>query len=89
MKRLKKAMKEGQSVVPYGRHHFNHAICIEEGHFRVRRLEATPEEVEAFKQEHGMFMPEQLEQISKPRTLVHEVESLDALEKWLESSWPS
>ena len=88
MKRLKRAINDGQTEVPFGAYHFNHAVCIEDGAFRVRRLEATTEDIEAFRAEHGMFMPENLEALSRPKTLVHEAKTLDALASWLEPRWP-
>ena len=88
-KRLKKSLKEGRSEIRYGLHHFSHAVCLEEGVFRVRRLEFTQEEADAYMREHGAFMPEQAEAISKPRTLEFEAANLDALLDLLEQRWPS
>lgn len=88
-KRLKKALKKGHAEIRYGRHHFSHAVCLEDGVFRVRRLECSKEEAEAYMREHGMFMPENAEAISKPRTLEFEAPSLDALLAILKKHWPS
>ncbi len=88
IKRLTQAIEEERDEVRFGQHHFSHAICMEDGRFRVRRLESTPEEVEAFRKEHGYFMPENLEEISKPGELVHEAENLVNLQAWLTSRWP-
>jgi hypothetical protein len=88
LSRLKRAIAKGQTEVRLGQHHFSHAVCVEDEHFRVRRLEATREEMDAYRAAHGMFMPESLEEISKPRTLVFEATSLDAVAKWLAARWP-
>jgi len=89
VERLSAAFAGGEEQVRFGRHHFAHAVCMEDGGYRVRRLEHTREEAEAFMAEHGMFMPENAEAISTPRTLVLEAESLDALIETLRGlPWP-
>jgi hypothetical protein len=86
--RLAKALKKGATEVRFGSHHFTHAVCVEDALLRVRRLEHSPEDAEAYLRQHGIFMPEHAEQISTPRTLVLEAASLDALMKSLEARWP-
>lgn len=77
--RLKQAAAAGQTQVRFGAHHFTHAACLEGGVWRVRRLEHTREEADAYLKEHGYFMPESAEAISRPRTLVFEAPTLEAL----------
>jgi hypothetical protein len=89
LKRLDKALRSGETEVRYGLHHHSHAVCVEDGVFRVRRLEHTPEEAEEYMREHGMFMPESAEEISKPRTLEFEVGTRKALAETLKQHWPS
>lgn len=86
--RLPSALAQGQTEVRFGGHHFSHAVCLEAGVFRVRRLETTKEEAEAYLAEHGLFMPEHNEAIAKPRTLVFEAASLDELLATLKQRWP-
>jgi len=86
--RLETAIERAEIEVRFGRHHFSHAVCVEDGAYRVRRLEYTKEEAEAYLKEHGMFMPEHGEQIARPRTLVFECETLAKLAKTLEQKWP-
>jgi hypothetical protein len=76
-KRLRDSFAHGASVVRFGRHHFSHAVCRESDQWRVRALETTAEERDAYMAEHGMFMPESQEAIAKPRTLLFESKSLD------------
>ena len=77
-------------MVPFGAHHFTHAACREDGAWRVRRLEFTTEEAEAYRKANdGMFMPESAEEISKPRTLIFEAPTLEALVAELQKrDWP-
>ncbi len=89
VRRLQTALKEGHTEIRYGRHHHSHAVCLEDDVFRVRRLEVTKEEAEAYMREHGMFMPESAEAISKPRTLEFETANLDALFEVLKKNWPT
>lgn len=44
---------------------------------------------EAHMREHGMFMPENAEEISKPRSLEFETTNLDALLELLKKNWTS
>lgn len=86
--RLPNAIAQGKREVRFGGHHFSHAVCLEEGVFRVRRLETSKEEAEAYLAEHGIFMPEHNEAIAKARTLVFEAASLDELLATLKQRWP-
>jgi len=89
LKRLKRDAAAGQNVVPFGAHHFTHAACREDGAWRVRRLEYTQEEADAYLKANGMFMPESAEEISRPRTLVFDAPTLEALIAELEThAWP-
>ncbi len=72
----------------FGAPHFTHAVCAEGGAFRVRKLEFTSEEAEAYMRQHGMFMPEHAEEISKPRTIVLETATREALIEVLRQRWP-
>ena len=87
--RLKKALEAGQKEVRYGLHHHSHAACLENGVFRVRRLEYTQEAADEYMLEHGMFMPESAEEISRPRTLEFEATTRKALAEILKQHWPS
>lgn len=76
-------------VIRFGQYHHSHAVCREDGLWRVRRLEHTQEEAEAYLAEHGYFMPESAEAISKPRTLVFEASSLAELAAMFRARpWP-
>lgn len=87
--RLKREAADGATEVRFGAHHFSHAACLEAGTWRVRRLEYTREQAEAFMKQHGHFMPENAEDLGRPRTLVFEAPTLDALIAELEKrAWP-
>lgn len=89
IKRLKRDAAAGRTEIRFGGHHYTHAACDEQGTWRVRRLEYTQAEADEYLAKHNYFMPESAEAISKPRTLVFEAASLDALIKKLKSvSWP-
>jgi hypothetical protein len=85
--RARQALEKGQAQVRYGLHHHSHALCSEDGVFRVRQLETTAEEAEAYLKEHGIFMPEHNEEIAKPRTLLFEASTLDEVLAWIGSRW--
>ena len=88
LKRLKAALDRGETVVPFGRHHFDRAVCREGGRWRVRALETTVEECEAYLKEHGIFMPEHQEEIAKPRTILFETALFEELVSHLKAlSW--
>lgn len=87
--RLRRAAADGRTEVRFGAHHFTHAACLEDGVWRVRRLEHTREEAEAFLKQHGRFMPEDAEDLGRPRTLVFEAPTVDALVAELgKRPWP-
>jgi hypothetical protein len=86
--RLTKALNHGATEVRFGGHHVTHAVCVEAGALRIRRLEHTPEEAEAYLREHGIFMPEHAEEMSKPRTLVLEAATIEELTHALRQRWP-
>lgn len=77
--RLRRALADGDTEVRFGLYHFSHAVCVEEGAFRVRALEVSKEEGDAYLAEHGMFMPEHAEAISRPRTVVLEASSVEEI----------
>src|SRR5688572_23981189 len=77
--RLKKSAEQGATEVRFGGHHFTHAVCREGEVWRLRLLETTAEERDAYLAERGFFMPESQEEIAKPRTLRFEAPSLDKL----------
>ena len=87
-KRLKAALERGETVIPFGRHHFDRAVCREGDRWVLRRLETTPEECEAYLKEHGIFMPEHQEEIAKPRTILFETALFEELVSHLKAlSW--
>lgn len=88
--RLAREAAAGRREVRFGGHHFTHAVCLEEGVWRVRRLECTTEEIDAYQAAHrGFFMPESVEEISTPRTLVFEAPTVKAVVKRLRTlKWP-
>jgi hypothetical protein len=88
LSRLRGTLDQGGTQLRFGQHHFSHAVCVEDGVYRVRRLECTKEEAEAYLREHGIFMPEHAEAISAPRTLVFEAPTLDGLIDFLRERWP-
>ena len=79
-----------KSPVGFGQHHFSHAVVVEEGVFRVRRLVLAKEKADAYLKEHGRFMPEHAEMLSEPTgAIVLEAPTLEALISKLEAaSWP-
>ena len=87
--RLRAAVAEGATDVRFGQYHFTHAACFEGDVWRVRRLECAPEDAEAYLAEHGIFMPEHAEVLSKPGEIVFEAASLDEVERALcDRAWP-
>jgi hypothetical protein len=88
--RLEKAAKAGATEVRFGQHHFSHAVCLEQGTWRVRRLFTDRAKAEAFLKEHGHFMPENNEQLAEPGPdVVLEAPSLDALlAAFRKGPWP-
>lgn len=89
VERLRKAMAAGQSEVRFGQHHFSHAVCRETDGWCVRRLECSAEDAEAYMAEHGMFMPENAEELSKPTSLLYRGDTLDDVIGWLGARpWP-
>ena len=86
--RLRAAVAAGGSEVRFGEYHHSQAVCVEDGVYRVRQLETSAEEAEAYLAEHGIFMPEHNEEIAKPRTLVLEAASVEAVLAALKPRWP-
>ena len=88
-RRLRSAIAQGQTEVRFGYHHFSHAVCVEDGLFRIRKLELTAAKANAYLEQHGAFMPEHAEALSTPGELVFEGASLDAVVEELDKSgWP-
>jgi hypothetical protein len=89
--RLKHSWKaDGSARVRFGQHHWTHAVVLEEGRLRVRRLELPEGAAEAHMKKHGMFMPEHAEMLSEPiGKVVYEAASLDELVALIEQGpWP-
>lgn len=50
----------------FGGHHFTHAVVVEDGVWRIRRLWLDPVRVEAYRANHSIFTPEHAELLSAP-----------------------
>lgn len=76
--------------VGLGTHHFSHAVVLEEGLFRVRRLVLPKAKVDAYVAEHKSFMPEHAEMLSEPTgDVVFEAPTLEGLiAKFEAARWP-
>ena len=77
--------------VRFGRHHFTHAVVVEDGRWRVRPLVLDHARADAFLKERGYFMPENAEDLSEPGDPVtFEADSLEGLiEELLKAGqWP-
>lgn len=77
--------------VRFGRHHFSHAVVVEDGRWRVRPLVLDRARADAFLKERGYFMPENAEDLSEPGDPVtFEADSLDGLIEELlkRGQWP-
>ena len=85
--RLQRALDQGHAEVRFGRHHFSHAVCIEERRYRIRRLETSAEDAAAFLETHGYYMPENAEELAKPGAIELDVSSLDELLSALQPRW--
>lgn len=57
---------DGSKPIAFGAHHFTHAVVLENGRVRVRRLEVSKEKAEASLAQHGIYMPEHAEMLSEP-----------------------
>lgn len=80
LKRLQAAAKDGHTQVRFGQHHFSHAVLLEGGTWRVRRLTLSREKADAYFKKHDMFMPEHAEMLSEPGDdVAFEAPTLDAL----------
>lgn len=89
LKRLDRLLANGSSEIRFGAHHVNHAVCVEDGVFCVRKLEFSREEAEAYLAKNGIFMPEHAEQLSRPKTLVAQAATLEELIDWFTTRpWP-
>ena len=49
-----------------GEHHFSHAVVVEHGVWRIRRLHLDPAKVAAYRATHSSYMPEDAEALSEP-----------------------
>jgi hypothetical protein len=79
----------GRQQLRFGGHHFTHAVVRESGVWRVRRLVVDPAKAEAYRREHGMYMPEHAEMLSEPGPEVIAAGSLDELIAALQArAWP-
>ncbi len=88
LQRLGRELAAGKTEIRLGQYHFTHAVCAEEGVLRVRTLHCSREDADAHLREHGIFMPEHAEALSKPADLVMEAPTLEALADLLRSRWP-
>lgn len=91
IQRLRAAAARGaQDPIGFGGHHFTHAVVVEAGTWRVRRLHLDRAKADAYLAEHGMFMPEHAEMLSEPGPeVVLEAASLEALITGLRAlPWP-
>lgn len=79
-----------RSPVGVGEHHFTHAVVLEEGVWRIRRLFLDPAKVAAYRAEQTNFMPEHAEALSEPGPeILLEAQSLEALIAGLQAlPWP-
>ena len=69
-KRFRAAAKAGETQIRFGRHHYSHAIVLEDGVWRVRGLVLDDAKVEAYRAQHRTFMPEHAEMLSEPGPIV-------------------
>lgn len=76
--------------VRFGAPHHTHAVVLEDGVWRVRRLELDRARADAYRAEHRSFMPEHAEMLSEPGpTVALEAASLAALIAALQTApWP-
>lgn len=87
--RLREQAAAGADEIRFGTPHLTHAACRESDGWRVRRLVVSQADAEAYRKEHGYFMPESADQISKPANVVVEAQTLDDLVAQLgEGPWP-
>lgn len=67
---IERLLRVGDRVVAaplrFGGHHHTHAVVVESGVWRVRRLTLDRAKAAAYLAEHGMFMPEHAEELSEP-----------------------
>lgn len=84
------ADRVAQQPVGFGGHHFTHAVVVEDGVWRIRRLHLDRAKADAYRAEHGMFMPEHAEMLSEPGPeVVLAAASLDELIDGLRAlPWP-
>lgn len=88
--RLRDDAAAGRLPVGFGGHHFTCAVVHEDGVWRIRRLHLDRARAEAYRAEHGMFMPEHAEMLSEPGPIVVlEAASLEDLITGLRAlPWP-
>lgn len=67
--------------IRYGTPHNSHAVVLEEGRYRVRRLALSRERADAFRAANGgRFSPENAEDLSEPTGAIeHDFATLDEL----------
>lgn len=64
----------------FGGHHHTHAIVVEGGRWQVRPLVLDIARADAYRAEHGMFMPEHAEMLSEPGPeVILDADSLEGL----------
>ncbi|MCA9637902.1 MAG: hypothetical protein KC420_17865 [Myxococcales bacterium] len=75
----------------FGSPHNTHAVVVEGGRWQIRRLVLDLARAEAFREEHGYFMPENAEDLSEPGPeVILEAPSLTRLIAAIEAAraWP-
>ncbi len=75
-------------LVRFNPQYGSYAVCREPGGWAVRRMEVHAADAEAFRAEHGIFMPEHAAMIAKPGKLILEAPTMHALVEALDAGWP-
>lgn len=87
--RFRAAADRGDSQIRFGLHHYSHAIVLEDGVWRVRGLVLDRAKAEAYRAEHGMFMPEHAEMLSEPGPDILFEGTVDEILAKLPKIWPT
>lgn len=88
-KRFRAAADSGETQIRFGRHHYSHAIVLEDGVWRVRGLVLDHAKAEAYRAEHRMFMPEHAEMLSEPGPDILFEGTVDEVLAKLPKIWPT
>lgn len=73
------AARAATQPIGFGGHHFTHVVVREDDGWKVRRLVLDRARADAYREQHGIFMPEHAEMLSEPGPVVIAAESLEAL----------